>query len=141
MRPEESLYPADWLRVADKDLGRVDVLLAAHDAEGAAFHLQQAVEKLLKSFLLSRGWELRRIHDLEVLLNEALPHDGGLERFRPLCLKAKAFYLPERYPFVGDAGLTEDDVREPPAQARELADRLRALVPGAGRVADGEGPR
>ena len=47
MPREESLYPADWLRIAEKDLGRVKHLLHAHDAEAAGFYLQQAVEKFL----------------------------------------------------------------------------------------------
>ena len=75
MPREESLYPADWLRIAEKDPGRVEHLLDVHDPEAAGFFLQQAVEKFLKAFLLSKGWELERIHDLEVLLNEALVYD------------------------------------------------------------------
>ena len=53
---EESLYPADWLRIAEKDLGRVEQLLDIQDPEAAGFYLQQAVEKFLKAFLLSKGW-------------------------------------------------------------------------------------
>jgi len=71
MPREESRYPADWLRIADKDLERVGHLLDVRDPEAAGFYLQQAVEKFLKAFLLSKGWQLERIHDLEALLNEA----------------------------------------------------------------------
>ncbi len=53
MPREESLYPADWIRIAEKDLRRVERLLDDQDPEGAGFHLQQAVEKFLKAFLLS----------------------------------------------------------------------------------------
>ncbi len=75
MLREESLYPADWLRIAGKDLRRVEPLLDDRDPEGAGFHLQQAVEKFLKAFLLSKGWQLKRIHNLETLLNSALVYD------------------------------------------------------------------
>ncbi len=44
---EESLYPADWLRIAEKDLERVSYMLEVQDAEAAGFFLQQAIEKLL----------------------------------------------------------------------------------------------
>lgn len=47
MQPEESLYPADWLRIAEKDWGRAKRLLDAGDAELAGLCLQQAVEKFL----------------------------------------------------------------------------------------------
>lgn len=75
MPPEGSFYPAAWLRIAEKDLGRVERLLSIQDPEAAGFYLQQAVEKFLKAFLLSKGWQLARIHDLEALLNQALTYD------------------------------------------------------------------
>jgi HEPN domain-containing protein len=67
MRRKESTYPADWLRIAEKDFGRVERLLDNRDPEMAGFCLQQALEKFLKAFLLSKGWQLRRIHNLDAL--------------------------------------------------------------------------
>lgn len=32
------------------------------------FHLHQAVEKYLKGFLIYSGWELKKIHDIEILI-------------------------------------------------------------------------
>ncbi|MGQ9629429.1 MAG: HEPN domain-containing protein [bacterium] len=130
MMRKESLYPADWLRIAEKDLKRVEHLLGVQDPEAAGFYLQQAVEKFLKAFLLSKGWRLEHIHDLEVLLNEALVHDPSLERFRMVCQKITGFYLVERYPFVVEAGLTEDDVRDSLGQILGLIEKLRAKVCG-----------
>jgi HEPN domain-containing protein len=72
MPPRDSLYPQDWFRIAEKDLKRAEHLLSIDDPEGAGYHLQQSVEKYLKGFLLYKGWKLKRIHDLEVLLNDAL---------------------------------------------------------------------
>jgi len=123
-RREESLYPGDWLRIAEKDLGRVEHMLATGDPEAAGFYLQQAVEKFLKAFLLSKGWELERIHDLEALLNQALVYDASVEKFRPVCQKITAFYFVERYPFVVEAGTTKDDVCTSLEQVRELIERL-----------------
>jgi len=130
MPREESLYPADWLRIAEKDLGRVDHLLDVQDPEAAGFFLQQAVEKFLKAFLLVKGWRLERIHDLEALLNAALAYDPSLEPFRSACQKITGFYLMERYPFVVEAGLTEDDVRDSLTQVKLLIERLRAEIAG-----------
>jgi len=128
MPREESLYPADWLRIAEKDLGRVDHLLDVQDPEAAGFFLQQAVEKFLKAFLLSKGWELVRIHDLEALLNMALAYDPSLEPFRSVCQKITGFYLVERYPFVTETGLTQDDVRNSLTQVKALIEKLRAEI-------------
>ncbi len=55
MKYEDSIYPDDWLRIAVKDWSRVKFLLVVHDHEAAGFYLQQAIEKFLKAFLLSRG--------------------------------------------------------------------------------------
>lgn len=128
MPREESLYPGDWLRIAEKDLGRVKYLLNIPDPEAAGFYLQQAVEKFLKAFLLSKGWALERIHDLEVLLNEALIYDPSLEQFRPACQKITGFYFIERYPFIAESGLTEEDVRESQERVEELIEILRAGI-------------
>jgi HEPN domain-containing protein len=126
MPREESLYPADWLDIAEKDLRRVDYLLDVQDADAAGFFLQQAMEKFLKAFLLSRGWKLERTHDLEALLNAALAYDSSLEPFRLVCQKITGFYVVERYPFVVEAGLTEDDVRDSLERVGALIEKLRA---------------
>lgn len=130
MPREESLYPVDWLRIAEKDLGRVEHLLNAKDPEAAGFFLQQAVEKFLKAFLLSKGWKVERIHDLEALLNAALIYETSWEPFRTVCQKITGFYMIERYPFITEVGLTEDDVRNSLEQVGGLIEELRAKVAG-----------
>jgi len=129
MRPEESLYPAGWRRIGEKDLRRVEHLLGVHDPEAAGFYLQQALEKFLKAFLLSKGWELKRIHDLETLLNAALVYDPSLEPYRAVCQKVTGFYMVERYPLMTDMALTEVDVHSSLEQAGGLIERLRAAFP------------
>jgi HEPN domain-containing protein len=128
MPREESFYPADWLRIAEKDLGRVERLLSIQDSEAAGFYLQQAVEKFLKAFLLSKGWQLARIHDLEALLNQVLTYDSSVEQFRPACQKITGFYMIERYPFTIEATVTEDDVRQSWEQVNRLIERLRREI-------------
>jgi HEPN domain-containing protein len=126
MPPEESLYPADWIRIAEKDLERVNWLLEGPDVELAGFCLQQAVEKFLKAFLLSHGWQLRRIHNLDALLDEAVTYDASLEEFRSVCQKISIFYFVERYPFVVETGVTEEDVRTSLEGVTGLVKKLRA---------------
>jgi HEPN domain-containing protein len=128
MSHEGSLYPADWLRIAEKDLHRVERLLSLNDIELAAFCLQQAVEKFLKAFLLSRGWKLRKIHDLNALLDDAVIYDPSLEAFRSSCQKISAFYFVERYPFVTEIGITDEDVRVSLEQVLGLIEKIRTLA-------------
>ena len=95
----ESMLPRDWFVKAAQDMKRVDALLAISDEEGAGFHLQQAAEKYLKGYLLGRGWELKRTHDLDDLLDDALGFDQRFETFRDACRFSGEFYVSERYPF------------------------------------------
>ena len=129
MAGEESLYPADWTQIAEKDLNRAERLLE-EDAQLAGFCLQQAVEKFLKAFLLSRGWQLRRIHNLVALLDDAAQYDASLGKFREACQKISGFYFAERYPLVVQSGVTEDDVRTSLEGVKGLIEKLRAEATG-----------
>ena len=104
MPPEgESRDPSEWFRKGQEDLDRVPRRLQEGDCEDAAFHMQQALEKYLKGFLIARGWQLRRTHNLSLLLDEAVIFLPALEECRPLCQEVSAFYVEERYPLSTQA--------------------------------------
>ncbi len=127
MPARESLYSDDWFRIAAQDLERVGKRLAEGDNEDAAFHLQQAVEKYLKGFLLSHGWALKRTHDASALLTEAVRYERRLERFRSLCRQVSSYYLIERYPILEE----EPETSELRAAYRAAQTLARALMSGA----------
>ncbi len=120
----ESLYPFDWLAKAQQDFKRIKARLNEGDLEDAAFHLQQSVEKCLKAYLLSKGWKLKKIHDLEALLDEAVKVDKLLEQFRGLCQQVTGYYLIERYPMVGENPSSEE-IEEAYKQTDKLIKKIR----------------
>jgi HEPN domain-containing protein len=128
MPPKDSLYTQDWFRLAARDFKRTEHLLNVDDPEGAGYHLQQAVEKYLKGFLLSKGWKLKRIHDLEVLLNDALKYEKALEKYRSLCQKITGYYMIDRYPLPAAPTLTKEEVQESVAEAEQFIQRLKGLT-------------
>ena len=129
MPNKNSEYPKDWLRIAEKDYSRVKKLLKIEDPEAAGFYLQQAVEKYLKAFLLSKGWKLKRTHDLEPLLNEMLKYDSTVEEYRAVCQRISGFYFIERYPpYNSHVGLTQNDVEASLRQVEGLLARIRRLI-------------
>jgi HEPN domain-containing protein len=130
MRREESRYPQDWFRIGERELKRAQNLLSLEDMEGAGFNIQQAIEKYLKGYLLSQGWELRRIHDLEVLLNEAIIYDPSFEEFRASCQIITHYYVAERYPFTVSSELTEEEIEESLAIAQRMSEKIKGLVEG-----------
>ena len=125
MRHENSSYPADWLRIAERDWDRVSRLLTDGDFSLAGFCLQQAIEKFLKAFLIYHGWELRFIHNLDALLDDAVFYNPTLEEFRDICQKITAFYFIERYPLLIEDEITEDDVRDCFKKAEGFVNKLR----------------
>lgn len=83
--------------------------------------LQQALEKALKGFLLSRGWRLEKTHNVGYLLATAERHDASLSKYRDVCGLVTEAYVAARYP-----GTDHD---EPPTGVVEAAMRSgRELV-------------
>lgn len=115
----------EWRRIARRDWHRLQVMLRDEDGAGAGFYLQQSLEKYLKGFLLAQGWELRRIHALQALLDHAVQYRPDLDRFRGLCRHVSGYYVLERYPFAGK-GPDTSQVRADLEEARTL---IVALFP------------
>ena len=125
---KESLYPQDWFRKGEQDLKAAIILLSSDNLEVASFHLHQALEKYLKGYLLSKGWKLRRIHDLEELLDEALAYTQDFERFRDLTQIATEYYTEERYPFMLSSELNKEELEDILSQIQDLIKRIRKEI-------------
>jgi len=90
----------EWFDRGDRDLDAAQLLQdELFHTDVIAYHLQQAIEKYLKGYLLLNGVRPPRIHDLDTLLNLASDVEPDLyDRFIDLCEKATRYYLEERYP-------------------------------------------
>lgn len=85
---------------------------------------QQAAEKYLKGYLLSRGWKLQKTHDLELLVSEAITHNKAFEQFLDFARKATAYYFEHRYP----PGPPADYPKEEIADMLDQAEKLVAII-------------
>ena len=128
MQNNESFYPKDWFRIGAKELKRAEQLLNLEDLEGAGFNIQQAVEKYLKGYLVFKGWKLRRVHDLDVLLNEVVVYEPSFEEFRQKCQKITEYYIEERYPFVLASEFTEEEIKDSLQIVKKMVDRILRLT-------------
>jgi HEPN domain-containing protein len=90
----------EWFDRGDRDLDAAQLLHDEHfHTDVIAYHLQQAIEKYLKGYLLLNDVRPPRIHDLDTLLNLASTVEPDLyDPFIDLCEKATRYYLEERYP-------------------------------------------
>jgi HEPN domain-containing protein/predicted nucleotidyltransferase len=133
LMPEERqlIKAREWLPRAEEDVEMLRrALVYPEIVDMAAFHLQQAVEKYLKAYLLNKGWRLKRTHNLEALLREAIPFNSELEVFAEVCKKINPWYLAGRYPpFRRRAGQLA-----PPPTAEEVRQAMREVEPLIGKI-------
>lgn len=124
MDNSESKLPLDWFQIADKDLKRAEIMLRAKDLAAAGVFIQQSIEKYLKGYLLSKGWELKKTHNLIRLLNHTVKYDFSFEDFRELCEKATTYYTIERYPFFLKFDVSEEEIKNCLNKTKELKEKI-----------------
>ena len=80
---------AAWLTVADEDIRAIRACLVGSAVKSAAYHCQQAAEKLVKAILVSLGRHPPKQHNLVALLDD-VPPDHPL---RPTLLPLERFTI------------------------------------------------
>jgi HEPN domain-containing protein len=130
--PEQWEVALEWLRYADDDLRIAEVLLvnAPELPWGAAFHCQQALEKMAKAILVAMRTEPPKLHDIGVL--GGLVSDSQLHLSQRISALAEltSWYVAPRYPnAVIDSIPIQAEVRSAPVQLRELRKQIDSLAP------------
>ncbi|OGU16935.1 MAG: hypothetical protein A2X61_15560 [Ignavibacteria bacterium GWB2_35_12] len=71
------------MKKANADLRTSKKLLNDNDMDYdiVCFHLQQFIEKYLKSFLIYNNIEPKRVHSLEILLNDCVTVDNSFQKY------------------------------------------------------------
>lgn len=119
----------EWFERGNHDMEVAKILLAKEDYfDVVLFHMHQAVEKYLKGFLIFKGWELKKIHDLETLITEAISFDAEFQRYLNFGRKLTAFYYEERYPPGPITSYSKKEVREILEITEEIINRLKEGV-------------
>ena len=98
MQPNNKTNYKEWFDMGKRDLEDAELLLDEGRLENAAILLQQSLEKYLKGFLIKKGWELKKTHNLSLLLADAMKYSPQLRNFENICKKAGAYYFEDRYP-------------------------------------------
>ena len=92
MQPTDELIQ-QWLSKADDDLRLAELALGTDPPVcwGAAFHAEQAAEKLLKALLTFHGIEFARTHDIDYLLDLCITAQPGAQNLRDTATKLTDF--------------------------------------------------
>jgi len=116
--------PQDWLFLARERLEAADAVFQSLGATYSGIELlQEAVERFLKAFLISKGWELQKIHNLSTLLDHAIVRDERFKAHADLSENLTAQFWAQHYP--GD-DLSEVGLDYP--ELRQQAGKLIALI-------------
>ncbi|MFZ4779570.1 MAG: HEPN domain-containing protein [Terrimicrobiaceae bacterium] len=123
MKTDES-NPRDWFWLAKERLESADALVEARGICLSAVELlQESVERYLKGYLISMGWKLERIHDLNRLLDLSIEQCTGFSIFIPLAQSLTEQFWAQHYP--GD-DLSEVGFDYP--ELRQMAGELIGLI-------------
>lgn len=119
MRTSET-NPSDWLLLAEERLTAADTLFQALGGTLSCIELlQESLERYLKGYLISKGWELRKIHSLPTLLDHAVHYDEEFKAHADLCENLTAQFWAQHYP-GDDLSEVGEDYPQMRSQATEL---------------------
>jgi len=107
--------PQDWLYLARERLQAADALFLSLGATYSGVELlQESVERFLKAYLISRGWELLKIHNLSTLLDYAVSFDERFKNNADLSENLTAQFWAQHYPGddLSEVGLDYPELRE-----------------------------
>lgn len=90
-----------WLTQAKNDLKWTKANITQKIYYGACFTAQQAAEKALKAFLISKGKRIR-VHDLGAILQQCKKFDLSFEKLRQATATLTDYYLETRYPDISE---------------------------------------
>ena len=104
-------YIQEWYERGNHDLITAKLALeGGGPADTIAVLLQQASEKCLKGYLISRGWRLKKTHDLVELIEVASKYNSVFKNHVELAERLTALYLAERYPSMPQLDYPKEEI-------------------------------
>lgn len=118
-----------WVDAANEDLRAAELCLTGSDPAraSAAFHCHQAIEKLLKGFLVRYGIGFRKTHDLSELMATGATIGSWIDTEFDDLRALTPWSIAYRYPAIeegADLPPSADRLRSAIARAAALRDRL-----------------
>jgi HEPN domain-containing protein len=121
-----------WLVFVDQDIHVVELVMAEPSPSfgPAAFHCQQAAEKMAKALLVAHGSKVPKIHDLEVLTGLVKEVDAEAGESLAALASLSSWYVTVRYPTVeAQFEPTSEDVRLVIPRLKEMRRYIDSLAP------------
>jgi HEPN domain-containing protein len=129
MKKTEVKIAQEWFAKADHDFENAKIILKNHGYyDTIAFLFQQTIEKYLKGYLLYHGWTLKKIHDLEELLTEAIKIDKDFQKFLPDCQRITQYYIESRYPLEPPVEYSAKEIKDSLEVTERIIKKIKAEV-------------
>jgi len=124
----DSLLFQDWFEKGKHDFEAAKIIFEANgypDTIGVS--LQQAFEKYIKGYLLSKGWRLKKLHDLRELILRAQEYNPVFRDYIGLARTLTAIYIEEKYPSGPPIEITREELASLYAQTEKLINLIKSL--------------
>jgi HEPN domain-containing protein len=110
-----------WFRKAENDLLTITNNLGSKEVpvDSCCFHAQQAAEKYLKAYLISRNSPFPKTHDLQSLILQCANFNPSFQNLTDPALKLSDFGVATRYPDEFD-DLTIEDAKNAHQNAQTI---------------------
>ncbi len=120
---------AEWFKRGDHDIESAQLLYEEKGyTDVIAYHIQQAIEKYLKGYLIFHGKKYPKIHELDTLLNLIAQFDNSFDDFIELCEKVTKYYIEERYPPGPLTIYTYEEIKEDLDNAKNIITKIKEKV-------------
>lgn len=124
--PDRRKLAQEWLARGSNDLQTARLAFqAGAPTSTIAILLQQACEKYLKAYLVSKGWRLKKTHDLAELVDRAAEYDAAFGDYLDIARRLTAYYLEDRYPPGPPAEYPREEIAEIMGQTEKLIGKIR----------------
>lgn len=109
----DTLKHREWFEIANKDLNGAKILYEYGADYGLVlFHLQQAVEKYLKGYLIHKTGMLQGGHSLIKLCKKSCEFDNEFRQYIKDAAFLNGYYIETRYPAEDPLIADKEDVEE-----------------------------
>jgi HEPN domain-containing protein len=127
--PDRVKLAQEWLSRGSNDLETARLAFQAGAPTGTiGVLLQQAAEKCLKGYLISKGWRLKRTHDLAELVDTAREYDITFSDYLDMARRLTAYYVEDRYPPGPPVDYPREEIAEVMEQTNNLITRTKEAV-------------
>lgn len=125
-----NLITLEWINKAEGDWAtavRESKVKQNPNYDAVCFHAQQCAEKYLKAYMQEKGIGFRKIHDLEILLNDILLVEPSWSTLRNSLIILTTYAVEYRYPGVITTEMEAEDAVKHCRLVREIVRQFFSL--------------